>query len=79
MSQLATNNLILYSTSFCHLCKEAEQLLKQANKEWRCFEITDDESILNRYSLKIPVLLNTNTQQEICWPFTLIDIQALTE
>ncbi len=79
MSQLVSNNLILYSTSFCHLCEEAEQLLNQANQQWLNIEITEDVELLNRYGLKIPVLHNIATQQEIFWPFTLTDIQLLSK
>ncbi len=78
MSQLVPNNLILYSTSFCHLCEAAELLLNQANQNWLSIEITEDVELFNRYGLKIPVLHNIATQQEICWPFTLPDIQMFS-
>ena len=79
MNQLTPHNLILYSTSFCHLCEEAEQLLKQANQHWQCVEITEDSVLLNRYGLKIPVLQNITTQEELSWPFSMTDIKLLAK
>lgn len=73
-----TNIYILYSTTFCHLCEDAELLLKQAKLQWQTVEISEEDELLNLYSLKIPVLRNSITQQELCWPFTLSDIDMFT-
>ena len=61
-----TNIYILYSTTFCHLCEDAELLLKQAKLQWQTVEISEEDELLNLYSLKIPVLRNSITQQELC-------------
>lgn len=67
-------DLILYSTSACHLCEEAESLLKLGNIKWQTIEITDNDVLLERYSFKIPVIYNRITKKELCWPFSLADI-----
>ncbi len=70
-------HLILYSTTACHLCEEAELLLTQAKLQWQAIEIADNDKLLELYSHKIPVLRNSITQKELCWPFNLSDIEAM--
>lgn len=71
-----SKHLTLYSTTACHLCEEAELLLNQAKLEWHTIEIADNDELLDRYSLKIPVLYDSATRKELCWPFSLSDISA---
>ena len=71
--------LILYSTSACHLCEQAEVLLKQANISYQKIDIAEQEQWQAQYAIKIPVLLNTQYTQELCWPFTIEDIQAFMQ
>ena len=61
--------LILYSTWGCHLCEEAEQLLKQlsAAPVYKVVDIVDDEQAFARYRISIPVL--RCGENELCWPF----------
>jgi hypothetical protein len=79
--------LILYSTDGCHLCEEAEALLRaqQAhNKDlgWQVVDIANDDVLFDRYGWLIPVLrkadaVTTDTAaSELRWPF---DAQALSE
>ena len=67
---------ILYNTSACHLCEEAEMLLNQTKLEWQTIDIADSDKLLEIYSLKIPVIYNTTTNSELCWPFSLGDIEV---
>lgn len=53
--------LILYSTAGCHLCEEAEQLLRSLQPEyprlaWDVVDIADDDVLFERYGWVIPVL-----------------------
>lgn len=75
----AMNKLILLGTSACHLCEQAEDLLKQAGIAYQKIDIAEDEQWQARYAIKIPVLLNTELQKELCWPFVIEDIQALND
>jgi len=74
-------NLILYSTSHCHLCEQAETLLRDISAfeaiVWINVEIADDSRLLQRYEVKIPVLKRLDTESEIAWPFTTQDILSL--
>ena len=74
-----TIQLHLYSTSHCHLCEQAENLLQSIAKlydtQWRVIEIAEDASLLERYEIKIPVLKRLDTGAEISWPFNDQDIQ----
>ncbi|HCU66242.1 MAG TPA: NrdH-redoxin [Rheinheimera sp.] len=63
----------LYSTWGCHLCEEAEALLKQAAVNFQLVDIVDDEQAFATFRLHIPVV--AIEQQYLYWPF---DLDALT-
>jgi glutaredoxin len=69
--------LTLYGTPGCHLCDQAEALLKQAaaarQLEWRYVDIALDAALVEKYGTRIPVLL-TPQGRELGWPFSLLDI-----
>jgi hypothetical protein len=63
--------LVLYGTSACHLCEQAEQLLLPWvglgwQVEW--VDIADDDALLERFGVSIPVLQRTDDVQ-LAWPF----------
>ena len=68
--------LILLGTSACHLCEQAEDLLNEANIGYQKIDIAEQEQWQEQYAIKIPVLLNTELKQELCWPFVIEDIQT---
>ena len=73
--------LILYSTSHCHLCEQAESLLKifeiDNNLLWETVEISENMKLLELYATKIPVLRRMDKNIEIAWPFTASEIANL--
>ena len=69
----------LLGTSACHLCEQAEDLLKAINVSYQKIDIAEQEQWQARYAIKIPVLLNSECQQELCWPFAIEDIQAFLQ
>ena len=73
--------LTLYSTSHCHLCEQAEAILQkmclQNTVKYVVVEIADDATLVEQYALKIPVLKRSDTNNELSWPFTDIDIAQL--
>jgi hypothetical protein len=74
-------NLILYTTSHCHLCEQAELLLRVSSRSnditWASVEISDKTELLERYAIKIPVLKRMDNDLEITWPFTAHEISNL--
>lgn len=65
--------LVLYETSHCHLCEQAEVVLTPFVAAGGCqvelLDIAEDEHLLARYGTSIPVLLHPATGRELCWPF----------
>lgn len=69
-------SLMLYGTTGCHLCEEAQVMVYQAlGILLEMIEITDEPDLLARYSLRIPVLRHTATDAELDWPFEMGDVQ----
>lgn len=70
------STLRLYSTAGCHLCEQAQALVRevygQAVPE---YDVIDNEQWYQRYALHIPVLLRADGQ-ELGWPF---DAQQLRQ
>ena len=66
--------LLLYTTSGCHLCEEAEKMLKDLaisrGCHWECVEISASDTLIDRYGVRIPVVAN-GEGRELDWPFTL--------
>ena len=70
--------LALYATSGCHLCEQADALIRRTvTPPFRTIEITDDEKILQYYGVRIPVLRRLDTGEELNWPFDAAAIRRL--
>ena len=61
--------LTLYTTSGCHLCQQAEDLLERAGLAFKPVEIADDPALIDGYGVRIPVLRRHDTGAELDWPF----------
>lgn len=62
---------LLYGTEGCHLCEEAELLLQSAGLDFETQDIIDDESLQQRYGVRIPVLWHRSSGLELGWPFAV--------
>ena len=70
--------LLLYTTSGCHLCEQAESLIqRQGSITFKAVEIADDAQLLERYGVRIPVLRRLETGEELDWPFDAAAIRHL--
>ncbi len=73
------NTLIVYSTSGCHLCEQAELLLYQLAEEmtlqWQTVDIATDAKLVERYGIRIPVLYRQDLERELGWPFDVGQIR----
>lgn len=63
------SGLILYGTSCCHLCEQAEAVLGEAGVAAQHVDIADDDGLLEKYGVRIPVLRRTDSGAELGWPF----------
>ncbi|MEP5765597.1 MAG: glutaredoxin family protein [Halieaceae bacterium] len=71
--------LVLYSTSACHLCEQALALLQPHLGECLSVQeqdISGSDELFERYGVLIPVLRRTDSDAELHWPF---DEAALLE
>lgn len=83
-----TGVLYLYTTSGCHLCEQAEQLLLPvlmhvsrlredtglAPLVLQHVEIAEDSALVERYGVRIPVLAVQGAAEELGWPFDQGDV-----
>lgn len=64
------SDYVLFGTSGCHLCEQAEQLLLQSGITTLTIQdIIDDQQWLSAYGLIIPVLLHPTSGRQLNWPF----------
>lgn len=62
-------NLTLYMTEGCHLCEQAQlEVIRALGEPAREVDIVDDEQLLARYEIRIPVLQRPDGA-ELGWPF----------
>lgn len=71
----------LYSTSYCHLCEQAEELINSIRNEYdvsfTIIDIASDISLQATYEKRIPVLKRLDNNQEIGWPFFKDDVKKI--
>lgn len=70
-----SRQLLLYTTAGCHLCETALELLHQARAsgfdlEVCEVEISESESLMEAYGVRIPVIRFAGDTRELGWPFT---------
>jgi glutaredoxin len=62
-------SLILYGTSCCHLCEQAEAILHESGIAAEHVDIAEDDALIERYGTRIPVLRRADSGAELGWPF----------
>ena len=71
-------HLLLYGTASCQLCEQAAALLLQvqpaADIVWTEIDIAENDLLLQRYGILIPVLRREDSGLELHWPFSADDI-----
>lgn len=71
--------LVLMGTEACHLCEEAQALLVQFQSALTADvfveDIAESEAQVERYGVRIPVLLNEETGAELDWPFDSLQLK----
>ncbi|MCK5871293.1 MAG: glutaredoxin family protein [Methylococcales bacterium] len=71
--------LILFSTSACHLCEQANEILGRFLVHFpkirlELIDIAEQTQWQAQYAVKIPVLYDVSTQSELNWPFNETDV-----
>lgn len=69
------NKLLLLGTDACHLCEQAEIILKQSALSFELVDIAEQEQWQEKYALRIPVLY-AQEHAILCWPFNVSDVQV---
>ncbi len=72
--------LILFGTSGCHLCEEAEEIINSVSDKIainvESIDIAIQEQWQQQYAIRIPVLYYPETKSELGWPFTQDQVQT---
>jgi len=73
--------LILYTTAGCHLCEFAAEMLEHLEREGtidvKSCDISESEELVALYGIRIPVVKNSETEEEIGWPFDMEQLVKL--
>lgn len=73
--------LLLYTTVGCHLCEQAESVLRAVAADdsalnWTPVEISDAPALVAAYGLRIPVIRLQGRDDELGWPFDDAAVRA---
>jgi glutaredoxin len=71
----ASLKLVLYGTTYCHLCEEAEAVLQAIGVEAEHIDIAEDDALLEKYGVRIPVVKREATGEELGWPFDQVAVR----
>ncbi|MDP2143239.1 MAG: glutaredoxin family protein [Gallionella sp.] len=63
------SGLVLYGTTYCHLCEQAQAVLNEAGVSAVYIDIADDNGLVECYGTRIPVLRRVDGGAELGWPF----------
>lgn len=78
---LGVTQLVFYTTAGCHLCEQAAVLLEELAQLQDIavipVDISSDEALVTLYGIRIPVVKNQATDEEIGWPFRLEELLSL--
>lgn len=66
-------SVILYTTSGCHLCARAREILLDVDPalEIHAVDIAEDDTLMAEYGERIPVV--RRGRRELAWPFGLLE------
>lgn len=66
------HEIVLYGTKGCHLCDKAERVVRrlapQFSLQYRYCDIAEDENLLAKFALEIPVVEHSGSQLQLHWP-----------
>lgn len=66
-------SIYLYSTSGCHLCEMAREIVSPLLNNHSLYleeiDIAESDALIERYGVRIPVLKSPHHLEELGWPF----------
>ena len=77
-------HLILLGTAGCHLCEQAEEIIRDClgNDYQQVIEqidIAEQEHWQVRYAVRIPVLYDPSSEKELAWRFEQAEVRAFIQ
>lgn len=69
---------VLYGTTCCHLCEQAEAVLQAVGVKAEHIDIAEDDALLEKYGVRIPVVKREDTGEELGWPFDGYAVKRFT-
>jgi len=76
-SQNRALHIKLFTTLGCHLCDDAKAMLVYVQEQdvinfsIISVEISENETLMEKYGMRIPVLQHSITNKELGWPFDM--------
>lgn len=71
---MSSHELKLYGAEHCHLCDEAEAVLREIGVEAGYVDIVGNDELVKKYGIRIPVLQRVDTGAELGWPFDAMQV-----
>ena len=74
-------SLVFYTRHNCDLCNKAFALITVGGlaDQVQTVDIDDDLALIQRYGDQVPVIMNEQTGEKLCWPFTASQRQDLVD
>jgi hypothetical protein len=78
---MTVTHFYLFTTSGCHLCEQAEALLRlllNETQQLHLEEISGSDDLMQKYGIRIPVLgayTSGGEWQELGWPFGAAEVE----
>ena len=68
--------LLLLGTTGCHLCEQAEEIIRECLPSFHVelIDIAEHEHWQTQYAVHIPVLYHLGSQRELMWRFDRDDV-----
>ncbi len=64
----------LFCAEHCRICNEAKSLVSRIGVVIQCINILDDDSLFEKYRLRIPVLQRVDNNAELDGPFDTLAV-----
>lgn len=75
-----SKTLYLYTTAGCHLCDMAlaivHPLTEQLGVTLELVEISEQEALVEKYGIRIPVIRTEDKEEDLGWPFDTQQAEA---